>query len=431
MCEFPWLSATNHREISVNTLTLESPYRLPVDLIPGVLPWPADFRDDFNRWAADFFGPHPAPVPPLVVAPCAAPARTATRRTKTQRARDSETFSELLEHLGDTFDTIEIPAIKGNWLPKHDIRALHKLGIHVPHPWLLDIKGRTVATKTFPTMASVHMIPSRYDKKDTIHPRFAFAIKEPRLPLNVEQFKGAAYYRFGICVHLPELEKDDTSPLRSFWVWCYMVVLADGTAVCPHELRQHSNIAHAKRAAPGCDKMRGSRRVSWVSREWNRPTLMQGDKPGDGYEQYMTAVFCQLLNWWTSRADCWSVAVTKDGKRVTFSIAQDQTSAYFADRDKTIKAADGTAKKILHYVRPHTRENGATVREHVRGLREFDWLGYRCTVTAPNLTGQVVSSSFDLVGTVVQRKTPDMLDSVEVATMLAKHEDRDVRSLRH
>jgi hypothetical protein len=424
------------------TAVLDRPYTLPEEVIPGVS-WPAHFREEFNSWAASFFGlqpPPPAPSP-IVEEPRAAAlvavAATAKRarshaKTATQKPKDTKTFSELLENLEDSFTSIAIPPFKGNWLSRRDISALHKLGIYVPHPWLFDRDGRKVSGKVYPTMASVHMIPSRFDTKEKAHARFAFAIKETRLPINVEQIKGVAYYRFGICVNLTEKERDDASPMRSFWCWCWISVLGDGTVACPKELRQQSNLAYSRRVSPGDNRISGARRVSWVSREWRRPTLMTADQEthdgGGGWEQHMIATFCQLINWWTSRADRWSVAVKKDSKRITFSVGQDQTAAYFADRDKTIKAADGTAKKIIHYVRPHTRENGANVREHVRGLREFDWLGYHCLVTAPGFTGRVLTASFDLLGTKTKPpNAPDMLDAVQVASLLSSEEDRDTR----
>jgi hypothetical protein len=40
-------------------------------------------------------------------------------------------------------------------------------------------------------------------------------------------------------------------------------------------------------------------------------------------------------------------------------------------------------------VREHTRSNGTVVKEHIRGLREFDWKGYHCVVTAPKFNGHL------------------------------------------
>lgn len=106
--------------------------------------------------------------------------------------------------------------------------------------------------------------------------------------------------------------------------------------------------------------------------------------------------FVQVFNWWTKRPERWSVSVNRAGQRVTFSIDKELTKAYFVDRDKSIKARDGRAKKIIHFVQQHTRSNGSTVREHVRGLREFDWNDFHCIVTAPKLNGELYSVSLDV-----------------------------------
>ena len=69
-------------------------------------------------------------------------------------------------------------------------------------------------------------------------------------------------------------------------------------------------------------------------------------------------------------------------------VAREHTSAYFADRD-TVVNVDGKPRKIIHFVREHQRAGGAVVKAHVRGLREFDWKGYHCVVTAPMLKGNL------------------------------------------
>lgn len=392
---------------------IERPYVLPAEVIPGV-PWPLGFRDEINKWSVEFFGSvqdDPAPPKPIKVA-----------RTLTQRPKDEDTFPDLLDHIADTFESISIPPIKSSWLSKHDISALHALGIHAPHPWLFDMRLTRVDVKTLPSMASVHVCSKRHDTEDSIHPRFSFAVKERTLPPSVEQIKGTPY-RFGVCFVTKEKNTDPV--MGSLWVWCWMVVDANGHIHCPSELRQQTNTIRHKRI------VNGTRHASWVTRQWAKPALVKGYETAGcaDAEHFMAAMFGNLLTWWIGRADCWSVAVKKDGKRVTFNIPQDQTSSYFADRDKTVKAVDGTSKKILHYVRPHTRANGAVVKAHVRGLREFSWLDYSCTVTAPKLTGRVMSASFDLVGEEALPDTPGMLDSLQVARLLAAEEDADRRKI--
>jgi hypothetical protein len=82
------------------------------------------------------------------------------------------------------------------------------------------------------------------------------------------------------------------------------------------------------------------------------------------------------------------------------------TKKYFADRDLTIRAANGQRKKIIHYVSQHDRivkGKEITIKEHLRGLNKFTWNGYDCVVTAPK---------FSKLNTVVFDLPPQMEEDV-------------------
>lgn len=339
------------------------------------------------------------------------------RRKKTQETPDSETFAELLENLDDTFSSMRIPELKGNWLPKHDIRALHRLGIFVASPWLLEmVKEPSIpADVNLVTMASCMTFPSKYDEGDKVHARFTFAIREPKLPLNVERVAGTPY-RFGFCVQLNDNGKATGAP-RLFWLWAWIVVTPDRRIVVPHELRQVVHHLNHHRI------VNGSRRGSFIHRQWMMPTAMKADQAErqQDYQHFMLCTFRQLLIWWHNRTSSWSVGVRKDNKRATFVIAPEHTAAYFADREKTVTEG-GKTRKIIHYVREHTRVNGSTVKAHVRGLREFDWRGYHCHVTAPKLNGAILTSC-PVPPAVRGEPTDGYLDSEELAAKLADAED--------
>lgn len=353
-----------------------------------------------------------------------------TRRRRTQQAPNAENFSELLDSLDDSFAAMRVPPIRGTWLPKSEIRALHKIGAFVAHPWYLeDMPGEVrVDTSCLPTIAAAHMTPRRFDTIERYYPRFAFAIKERRLPAGVEQFPGTPY-RFGLSYEMHQKEGDPDSQRMTWWLYCWVVVGRDGVVRAPSEMRPVQQVIRHRRNHPDT-----GRKSFFISHTWERPLLMEPEeKSAVEHERLMLQSFRQLLTWWTTRAQRWSVAVKKDGHRVTFSIQPEHTAAYFADRDKSVKAPDGTAKKIIHYVSAHTRSNGSKVRAHIRGLREFDWKGYHCIVTAPTFTGQVLTSMFDLApeeddGRALDRR--EMLDLEGCAAKLAEWEEADKRNKR-
>jgi len=107
-----------------------------------------------------------------------------------------------------------------------------------------------------------------------------------------------------------------------------------------------------------------------------------------------------MHEWWSARDNRWNVVVKKSGERITFGVDNSQTPFYFKDRDKSIKTVNGQTKKIVHYVKEHERRVNKkiiVIKEHIRGLQEFDWSGYNCQVISPKFQSKT-SASFTLGG---------------------------------
>lgn len=372
----------------------------------------------FSSWLGGSFDLTPLPMHEthsVIRSPEPAPTPRKTR-SKTQVRPNTETFSELLDSLDDSFETMTIPNLRGHWLENSEVTAIKKLGVFVPTPWLLEMQSvpSIPAGMVLPSICSAVLIRKRFDTHDKTHPRFVFAIKCPKLPHTVEKVIGTPY-KFGYCVELTEREYSGKP--RIMWVWCWMVVAPDRSIVIPKERRASTHII----------RNGAKSKWSWVTQtHWKDPAIMMPEEGRDKaeHERLMKCIFRQALAWWTAREERWSVGVRKGGKRMTFSIAPEHTAAYFADREKTVTVG-GKSKKIIHFVRQHERINGSTVREHVRGERHFVWRGYECAVTAPKLNGTIVTSSFALDGqeVVLEEARPGMLEIEDVAAMLADEED--------
>lgn len=386
------------------------------------LAWVLEFlRGLFNRQP---MVPDPEETP-------AAPAETAQiirmpkRQRKTQERPDAETFSELLDGLEESFASMQIPAMKETWLPRSDIRALHKVGVYIPTPWQMEYLRNPVMPQgeSMPAIASCLMLTSKHDTESRVCPRFAFAIKAPHLPAGVEQHKGTPY-RFGYCVQLREREKDKNSEPRMFWVWAWVVVGTDGRLTLPLQRSNERNVLRHNRRQPD-----GRRSSAYVGHQWRTPSIVNDpERSVEDHTAFLLSVFRQLVMWWNRRDEQWSVGVRKDGRRVTFNIAKEHTAAYFADREKVV-TVNGNAKKIIHFVREHTRSNGQTVREHVRGMREFIWHGFSCHVTAPRLTGAIVTKVPAVP--VVAKPSAVHLTTEDMAQYVANREDfEDMRTHR-
>lgn len=399
------------------------------------------FRAEMNAWMIDFFGYEDEPEdvkPPvfddvdLKVAPrvgkkAKGPKRS---RSKTQVQPDMETFAGLLEGLDESFYTMQVPPITGSWLAKKDLSAIKKMGIYVPTPLTAERLEHPTIDADVPRAAicSAYFVPKKHDTKDKLYPRFAFCIKGAKLPENVEATRGVPY-QFGLCFEMAHDEGGKDMKPRTFWSWCWMVITPEGEIRIPHELHRVAAQMQHRHAMPGHKGQRGSRQSTAYLRRWCLPAMAVADElqvMQSEFETTLKCIFRQLLLWSKRRESQWSVGVRKDGHRVTFSIAPEHTSAYFADRD-TVVNVEGKPKKIIHFVREHQRVNGSTVKAHVRGLREFDWKGYHCTVTAPKLNGSLFTA-FDLTPTLVEGEyePADFITMDQMAERLAANEDAGV-----
>ncbi len=402
------------------------------------------FRTEINKWLIDFFGYVEEAEPVLSsmqfndanlqpATPKKSKTKTkATRAKKTQTSPGMKSLSALLEGLEDSFHSLQVPTLPGSHLTRAEVSSIKKLGVYVPTDFHIDFLTEPLVPSgtALPMIASALLVTSREERalnqtnevEDKLYPRFIYALKGVSLPPKVEAVKGKPY-QIGMCYELKHDEHDKEMKPKMFWMWCWAVIRPDGSIKIPHELRPMASVVKHKRALPARGKSSSHSSVVHFN-QWCIPTAARADVGGDQetFDLYLRSLFVRLITWWADRDQQWSVGVRKDGHRVTFNIAKEHTSAYFADRD-TVVNVNGKPKKIVHFVRQHTRVTGATVKEHVRGLREFDWKGYHCTVVAPNLKGRVFTNCpLDPV-LVPAAEQPGFMTPVELANRLASLED--------
>jgi len=79
------------------------------------------------------------------------------------------------------------------------------------------------------------------------------------------------------------------------------------------------------------------------------------------------------------------VRAAKNGVCTLINVDVEETPDFFDDREDVI--IDGIKKRIFHIVRPHERMIGhnrrTNVHLHFRGLREFEWNGYKIEISVP------------------------------------------------
>ena len=361
-----------------------------------------------------------------VVAQESKPA-TEPRKPRKYNKEKSQNFSELLDHLEHTFDAVKLPTFDASWLNKDSIIGLKKLGAHVPNPWLVEWhkEGDMVdVSKPLPAImcissASKHAVNS----EDNFYPKIIFAIKQKKLPWNVAYQSGAPY-QFGMAFDLEG---------KLFWVHMFITVnRKTGEIKFCDELRVHRHLvpvkSHIERRINGPYK-------KYCTKSWMPAEFLEDDRRTiEECREMVRNLFIAMHQWWSGRDSRWNVVVKKNGERVTFGVDNDKTPYYFKDRDKTIRTPTGQAKKIVHYVKEHERKyaNKTTViKEHIRGLQEFDWTGYQCKVVSPKLDSKTTATFIDPSVSDEEEKVENIVYLSKVGKLLADAEEKSSKEKRY
>jgi len=310
------------------------------------------------------------------------------RKPRKYNKEKRQDFSELLDKLEHTFNNVKLPTMDGSWIAKDSVVGLKKLGVHVPNPLLMywDNEKRLVdVTKPLPAIMCISQSSEHtVNTQKRFYAKFIFAIKMNKLPWHVTKQTGVPY-QFGMSFDMDG---------KLLWVNMYITVnRKTGVISFCDELKTRPHTVPAK--SSNSRKANGKVTV-FYTKSWGPAEYLE-DEERSIQECKVIAqnYFVAMHDWWSERDTRWNVVVKKNGERVTFGVNNDQTPYYFKDRDKTIRTPTGQAKKIVHYVKEHERKYGdkiTVVKEHIRGLQEFEWAGYQCNVISPKLQAKTAAS---------------------------------------
>jgi len=345
--------------------------------------------DSVHQFLIKLFKRFQSPSPVVVLNPAApSPAeipqtqKEKPRKIRTYDKEKTKTFSDLLDNLEYTFESIKLPTMKESWLNQDSVIGLKKMGVHIPNPWVsypINEESTVDIKKPLPAIMCISSASAEtVNTGDKIWPKIMFAIKLKKLPWYVTKASGIPY-QFGMAY-------DWNGKL--FWVNLHLVINKESGAIsfCDELKIKEHRIGKSK---------------SYHNKAWNKPSyLIQGERTIERNKLYSKQFFIAMHEWWSARDNRWNVVVKKSGERITFGVDNSQTPFYFKDRDKSIKTVNGQTKKIVHYVKEHERRvNGKiiVIKEHIRGLQEFDWSGYNCQVISPKFQSKT-SASFTIGG---------------------------------
>lgn len=346
---------------------------------------------------------------------------------KRQRNHIKATLGELLDGIDKTFKALTI-GTSGDSCTHHETRiGLRRLGPTViPESWLnippaadpnwtggewMPIVNPVLSEVNkidFPSLIFIAVNEGDLTDDHWLYPDFLYATRLDRRP-SYTGAVGDVIYETGAAYR--------TTTKRLSWQSFHVGIdKKTGVVTAGRELyRQYVPI----------DKHGGH---GYMRTQWDVP-LRSTEWGGDSHQLHRLAyMFARAFQFWRAKAAFWSVSVRKDGRRCTFAIHPKQTAVYFRDRGRTALTAGGKLRPIIHHVREHPRVLASgretTVREHIRGLRTFNWRGYLCAVTAPKF--HIWSADqFVLPGMPeeVRHKDKDYLSIKELGGDLAYMED--------
>jgi hypothetical protein len=276
----------------------------------------------------------------------------------------------------------------GSWIAKDSVVGLKKLGVHVPNPLLMcwDNEKKLVdVTKPLPAIMCISQSSEHtVNTQKKFYAKFIFAIKMDKLPWHVSKQTGVPY-QFGMSFDMDG---------KLLWVNMYITVnRKTGVISFCDELKTRPHTVPAK--SSNSRKANGKSTV-FYTKSWGPAEYLEDEERSINECKVIAQnYFVAMHDWWSERDNRWNVVVKKNGERVTFGVNNDQTPYYFKDRDKTIRTPTGQAKKIVHYVKEHERKYGdkiTTIKEHIRGLQEFEWAGYQCNVISPKLQAKTAAA---------------------------------------
>ena len=211
-------------------------------------------------------------------------------------------------------------------------------------------------------------------------PKFMYFTKYKRPPPEIQFISGGDIYKMTVWWDRPDKKKWKHGHPQEFAIF----VSADGKEVIALRCCD-TKFVPIRTKVNGAGHKRG-KMFSIPKRAWHIPGEFEewAKENGDTAQHYLTEVFKDAIyrNEMSQYSMTRITATNKDGLAAVFSVNIHRTAYFFQDRDVHLNA-EGSRKRIFHFVRPHVRADGTTVKAHFRGENEFDWAGYHIKIMIP------------------------------------------------
>lgn len=315
-------------------------------------------------------------------------------KPKKKRRKIDRTWQlhELLERLEEEHDRYKLK--KGFAVcPKSEWRGLRAMGAfvmpskerYIPNLYLPDIykMPEDWSDKALPHMMYVGWrigrVMEKNDEEDFIPVTAVWAIKQPQKnDWNVQRIQGTRYLVGQI--------GEDLSSQKEITVCSYVDLDFKCRLIRVPRLIIEKDVVLPKGGG-------------YCVKTWGVPEIHGADVYRTCKEEFssieevsarvLVSCFGACYTAWMKRHDYYQISTRRKKSKVTFCVDKGEQKFFFKDRKKTVMAHDGKRKRIIHYVGAFTRSNGQHVKEHLRGIRQFFWNGYKVTISVPRFHLQI------------------------------------------
>jgi hypothetical protein len=239
--------------------------------------------------------------------------------------------------------------------------------------------------KQLPSFGMTHFPSVKYtkDENESVPTRLAWFEKLSKSPHGVEIHNGTTYRCELLIAH--------TTLTKCRGIMTYYITVENGKV----RLLREQNWRNLK-------TLKGKQYS--FTKGWNYPLRALTENTNQSIQDYLANLFHIVATMPSVAQAGIQVRVSKEDVTGVFNIDMLRTPYFFDDREK-VKNEKGSTKRIFHIVRAHKRMNTTIVRTHFRGLRDFDWNGFKVHISVPGLHHKPYQE-FDLPG----------IDSEEVTT---------------
>jgi hypothetical protein len=245
------------------------------------------------------------------------------------------------------------------------------------------------------TMATV-------DDEETIHAKFGYFVKLRKPPDFVQMAKNDCdVYRVGF-LYVDGKKRNDPGALVHF----YISVNCDGLIL------------------PLKEKMFRRELRDIPIHEWSHSQTLEiflknkNLLSGGGIKNASTILFACVANAHIESKGMIQILAKRRTVNSVFSVSPKSMATFFKDRVPV--KIDGKTKRIFHIVKPHKRSNDSIVKMHFRGLRDFQWNGYKVHVSVPHLHHASITQLQEIGEVHNPIETVGIISTLKVGSILEK-----------